>query len=178
MDDARLNSAHLLLSPRREQYRQAREALLGARGWLTLGAERLQALVRAGDDSSALLPGWPDRVLPGTRFLLVDHQAGWAHVLKPGINSIGRFNNNDIVLDGPMASRRHCVLLVHARGTCELHDTASRNGTFVNGRRVEAPVRLTSGDWLRLSSRLLLFVNERDYRAAYEDESHPATLCE
>ena len=178
MDDARLNSAHLLLSPRRAQYRQAREALLGARGWLTLGAEQLQALVRAEADSSALAPGWPDRVLPGTRFLLVDHQAGWGHVLKPGLNTIGRFKNNDIVLDEPTVSRRHCVLLVHARGNCELHDTASLNGTFVNGRRVGMPVRLTSGDWLRLSSRLLLFVSERDYQAAYEDESHPDTLCE
>jgi hypothetical protein len=178
MDDQRLNSAHLLLSPRREHYRCARAALLGARGWVTLGAEGLQALLRAEADSSALVPAGPDRLLPGTRFLLLDHQAGWAHVLKTGLNTLGRFPNNDIVLEELTVSRRHCVVLVHARGACELHDTASLNGTIVNGQRVRQCVRLTSGDRIQLARRMLLFVSERDYQAAYQDESHPDTLCE
>lgn len=178
MDDPRLNSMHLGISPRRQQYRAAREALLGARGWLTLGAEQLRGLLGAGDDSSALLPVRPEEILAGTRFLLVDHQAGWGHVLKPGLNTIGRLRNNDIVLEERTVSRRHCVLLVHARGAGELHDTASLNGTFVNGQRVRQPVRLTSGDWIQVDRRLLLFVSERDYQASYQDESHPDTLCQ
>jgi hypothetical protein len=32
------------------------------------------------------------------------------------------------------------VILVHATSGCELHDTASTNGTFVNGHRIHDPV--------------------------------------
>src|SRR5262249_22592387 len=85
MDDPRLNSMHLGITPRRQQYPAARDALLGARGWLTLGAEQLRGLLDAGDDSSALVPVRPEQVLAGTRFLLVDHQAGCGHVLKTGL---------------------------------------------------------------------------------------------
>ena len=72
-------------------------------------------------------------------------------------------------------SRRHCAILVHAWGGCELHDTASRNGTCVNGRRVGPPVRLASGDQVRVCRRLLLLVSEADYRAEAEDDAHPET---
>ena len=42
---------------------------------------------------------------------------------------VGRFPDNDIHFVELCVSRRHCVLLVHAWGGCDLHDTASRNGT-------------------------------------------------
>jgi hypothetical protein len=177
MADARLNSCHLEF-PRRQAYRRARDGLLGARGWLTLAAEGLRAL--AGDEdegpSSASLP--PGGALPGTHYLLVDHRAGYAYPLRTGLNTIGRLPTNDIVFEEIEVSRRHCAILVHAWGGCELHDTASRNGTFVNGRRVGPPVRLVSGDQVRVCRRLLLFVSEADYRAEDEDDDHPETALE
>ena len=113
--------------------------------------------------------GRPDQVLPGTKFLLVDPRAGVARPLRVGLNTIGRFPSNDIVLEDRCISRRHCVILVHARGGCELHDTASLNGTFLNGRRVREPARLTSGDCIRVYDRPLLFESEADDPAAPED---------
>ena len=173
MADPRLDSVHLGALPRRHEYRRAREALLGARGWLTLAAEQLHGLAGGGDDGSALPP-----VRPGTKFLLVDHEAGCAYPLRTGLNTIGRLPNNDIVLDEPAVSRRHCVVLVHAWGRCELHDTASRNGTLVNGRRVQEPVALASGDSIQVCRRRLLFVSDRDYRAALDADDYPQTLPE
>jgi pSer/pThr/pTyr-binding forkhead associated (FHA) protein len=52
-------------------------------------------------------------------------------------------------------SRRHCVVLVHASGGCEVYDTASRNDTRVNGRRVSR-ADLLPGDVLALCDQKFL----------------------
>ncbi len=178
MADWRLNSAHLGMLPRREDFRRARAALLEERGWLTRCAERLGGLAGDPDDSSALIPVRPEQVLPGTKFLLVDHQADARYALKVGLNTVGRLSSNDIVLPEIWVSRRHCVLLLHARGSCELHDTASLNGTSVNGQRLRGPTPLSSGDWIRICGRQFLFISERDYEAAGDDPDHPDTVVE
>lgn len=107
---------------------------------------------------------------------VADTQAGRTFRLKVGLNTVGRLPSNDIVFEDVYVSRRHCVFLVHAWGGCDLHDTASRNGTFVNGRRVCEPVRLTSGDRLQLPGKDLLFVAEGHYRIAAEAEGCPGTV--
>jgi hypothetical protein len=176
MSDPRLDSCHLGFDPRRQEYRRSREALLRERGPLTLAGEQLHGLLGAEEDWPSLLPFRPDQVIPGTRFLLVDHQADCYFVLKTGLNTIGRLTNNDIALEENWISRRHCVIIVHARGGSELHDTASLNGTWVNGRRVQHPVALASGDWIQVCHRLLLFVSEKDYQAEQANSGNPATM--
>jgi pSer/pThr/pTyr-binding forkhead associated (FHA) protein len=173
VSDPRLNSAHLGLLPRRQEYRQARAALQAERGWLTLAAERVERWAGEGDNWPSLLPR-PEEVLPGTKYLLIDRQTGDAYPLRTGLNTVGRLPDNDIVLNEIWVSRRHCALLVHARGGCELHDTASRNGTFVNGQRLTRPVRLSPGDRVGVAGRQFLFVRAED-AAGGEDEGHPDT---
>jgi hypothetical protein len=175
MSDPRLNSCHFECPSRRQQYRSARETLLGARGWLTLAAEQIRGLAGDSAEWPALLPVRPDQLVPGTKFVLADFTAGCAHPLKPGLNTIGRLPDNDVVWDENVVSRRHLVILIHAWGGAELHDTASLNGTFVNGRRVRQPVRLSSGDRIRVCDRQLLFLSEKDYQAGEGDDSHPPT---
>jgi hypothetical protein len=175
MADPRLNSCHFESLPRRQQYRSARETLLAARGWLTLAAENVRALVGDSADWPALLPVRPDQFIPGTKYFLVDFREDCAYPLKPGLNTVGRLPDNDIVWEEIVVSRRHCALLVHAGGGAELHDTASLNGTFVNGRRVRGPVPLSSGDRIRVCDRHLVLLSETDFRAAGEGEDHPDT---
>jgi hypothetical protein len=170
MSDPRLNSGHLEF-PRRQQYRRAREALLGARGWLTMTGEQFRAVVADADEWLVPL----GRLFPGTTYFLADPAADCAYPLKTGLNTVGRMPDNDICLGDGVISRRHCVVLVHAWGGCELHDTASRNGTFVNGVRLTSPVRLTSGDSVRLADRNLLFVAARDCQVE-EYDAHPGTV--
>jgi pSer/pThr/pTyr-binding forkhead associated (FHA) protein len=117
----------------------------------------------------------PEHLLPGPKYLLIDDQAGCFYVLETGLNTLGRLPDNDIVLEGSAVSRRHCVILVHAWGGCELHDTASRNGTFVNGQPCRQPIRLASGDEIRVCQRLLLLVRESDYQADGEADPNPST---
>ena len=54
--------------------------------------------------------------------------------------------DNDVVVADPSVSRRHCAVVVHTGQTCEIHDTASKNGTYLNGRRIDGPTRLAGGD--------------------------------
>src|SRR5262249_14628541 len=112
MSDPRLCSVHLEALPRRQEYRRAREVLLGNCGQHTRAVDAqyvAEALAkqRAG---GAITP-------PTQRFWLQDRDA--AHTLKPGLNTIGRMPDNDIaILDGSV-SRRHCAILVHSSHVCE-----------------------------------------------------------
>jgi hypothetical protein len=155
MTDPCLSSNHLEFQARREHFRHTRAALLGAQSGLTLAW-------------TALPPVRPHRALTGAAYRLVDQRTGRVHSLRVGLNRIGRLPDNDIVFEEICISRRHCVVLVHARGWCELHDNASLNGTFLNGQRIQRPMRLTPGDCIQVFDRPLLFEGEADDPAAPE----------
>src|SRR5215831_10804714 len=145
MADFRLDSGHFGICRRRYKYRKVRDALLSARGWLTLAAEGIQGLLGKVDDWPSLLHVQPAQLVPSPRNCLADPLANRCYPLRIGLNTVGRLPDNDIEFEEITVSRRHCVILVHAWGGCELHDTASRNGTFVNGQRLHRPVLLAAG---------------------------------
>lgn len=64
--------------------------------------------------------------------------------------TVGRDPGNDIILRDPKVSRHHAEI-VFERGFFVVHDLASANGTFVNGKRIRvAP--LTHGAQVRLGN--------------------------
>jgi pSer/pThr/pTyr-binding forkhead associated (FHA) protein len=154
MNDPRLNSVHLDCS-RREDFRRARDALLGARGQRTLSGEKDPAQARivspapsagGGQESAVAADHW-----------LLDRES--VYPLRTGVNTIGRLADNDVIIPGPYVSRRHCAILVHAGDGCELHDIASKNGTFVNGTRLSGPTPLHPGDEIRMCDRRFVFMS-------------------
>lgn len=66
---------------------------------------------------------------------------------------VGRSAEADVVLDDPTVSRRHAELLWRGGGWV-LHDLASRNGTWVNGR-VASRARICPGDLVRFAQQAL-----------------------
>lgn len=60
--------------------------------------------------------------------------------------TIGRGSDNDFILQDHCISRNHAILQSTETGEFLLIDLGSRNGTFVNRRRVSIPVTLKNGD--------------------------------
>ncbi|MBA4860790.1 FHA domain-containing protein [Streptomyces sp. PSKA54] len=58
---------------------------------------------------------------------------------------IGRADDNDLVIDDLVVSRRHAELRVHHDGTYEIVDLGSHNGTFLNGQPVDH-AQVSQGD--------------------------------
>jgi hypothetical protein len=157
MVDPRLNSLHL--DPvRRQDYRRARDHLLQSRGDHTLYAER-----QGGPDggvSSTFIRNQAAGAPADLKYWLVDKE--FIYPLKVGLNTLGRSGDNDVVVEDAYVSRRHCAILVHLHRACELHDTASKNGTFVNGAKLAGPTALKSGDEIRVCDRQFVFLAKSD----------------
>jgi hypothetical protein len=153
MSDPRLNSVHLK-AERKEDFRSARDALLGARGDQTLAIDAAKS-DHALTAPTAIVPSGA-KVSAEVRYVLVDKDL--IHPLKIGINTVGRMPDNDVIVADPYVSRRHVAILVHAQNGCELHDVASRNGTLLNGKPLNGPTPLKSGDCIQLSDHQLVFL--------------------
>lgn len=91
--------------------------------------------------------------------LLLVHQPGQSpRQVKLGAAPlrIGRTAENELVLPVPEISRQHCVLQV--QGTrATLTDLGSTNGTYVEGKRLSAPVALSDGAHVGLGGFTLVY---------------------
>jgi hypothetical protein len=153
MADPRLNSLHLDTT-RRQEYRRAREVLLNARGNQTLCAE--QGREEVPNASNTFIQNVGKEVPTDLDYWLVDRE--FIYPLKVGVNTVGRAPDNDVVVQDSYVSRRHCAILVHVGKGCELHDTASKNGTYLNGGKLTTPTFLQSGDEIRTCDRTFVFL--------------------
>ena len=111
------------------------------------------------------------RTESGSRYLPLVGSSCW---------TVGRSPDNDFVLGDPWISRNHAMLQCMEDGAFYLIDLGSRNGSFVNGRRVSIPVTLQSGDRLTFGQTELDFyspAHDREYSASDSfDFSVTATL--
>jgi adenylate cyclase len=95
-------------------------------------------------ETSAACHGW------------LEDSAGAGFPLR-GAFAIGRGEPNDLPLADDRVSRRHALIQAQGEGEFWLVDLGSRNGTYLNGRRVRQPVRLADGDQLQVGGTLLHF---------------------
>jgi DNA-binding winged helix-turn-helix (wHTH) protein len=102
---------------------------------------RLVAPVRAHDG-----PG-----LPRLRFKLETPEGEVP--LADGENLIGRDPEATVRIDVGGVSRRHARIVVNDADVT-LEDLGSKNGTYLRGRRVERPTRLTHGDEIRIGQKV------------------------
>ena len=76
--------------------------------------------------------------------------------LLAGDNILGREGAGIILLKSSTVSRRHARIAIDAGGAV-VEDLGSKNGTYVNDRRVTTPVPVVEGDQVRLGSLLFTF---------------------
>lgn len=94
----------------------------------------------------------------GRRFPLVNGQS-WA---------IGRGDGCPVLLDSRSVSRLHALIQRREGGDFQLVDLGSRNGSFLNGRRVSLPAPLRDQDHLLFGDQDLVFRNPAQAPAARE----------
>jgi len=101
--------------------------------------------------------------------------------LRQGETTIGRSPYCSVQLMSLQASREHAAISVSGDITT-LTDLASRNGTFVNGRRITSPTRLFIGDKIAIGGlELVLFESATipDAAASTQDNlAIPAAVLE
>jgi adenylate cyclase len=89
--------------------------------------------------------------------------------------SIGRATGNDVVVDSTKASRRHAVVHLQNIGEFWLVDLGSTNGTYLNGRRILQPLRLSHDDEIMIGETALKFCQphriSRDYQTTVAEET-------
>ncbi len=79
------------------------------------------------------------------------------HKLTKSPMVLGRGSGADIVLSGPLVSRRHAELTDTEHGLM-VTDLGSRNGLFVNGDKLNAPALLAPGDSLAIGENSFTLV--------------------
>ncbi|MDO5678201.1 MAG: FHA domain-containing protein [Propionibacteriaceae bacterium] len=90
-----------------------------------------------------------------TRFAITaGPQQGASVPVEPTIN-LGRAADSTLLLDDDYASARHAQLVQQDATTWIISDLQSTNGTYVNGKLVTEPVKVTVGDVVRIGKTLM-----------------------
>lgn len=73
----------------------------------------------------------------------------WNYPIDNSETLIGRSTDCNFILQAPSVSRNHCVIRVFGEGVY-LKDLGSRNGTYINGVRINDEKELRQNDIIRL----------------------------
>jgi adenylate cyclase len=76
-----------------------------------------------------------------------------------GLHSVGRHPSQDIQVMDRLVSKQHCLVRRATQGW-EVEDAGSRNGTFINNKRVEAATLLKHGDRIMVGATRITFEDE------------------
>jgi adenylate cyclase len=102
---------------------------------------------------------------------------GTRHPIQ-GSCSLGRTAANTIVLESPTVSRRHALIHLQNIGELWLIDFGSSNGTFLNKRRIQHPVRLSDGDQITIGDQIFTLRQTGAVSEQYKTERIQRTLRE
>ncbi len=94
--------------------------------------------------------------------------------LVRGEVSIGRSADNTLVLPDPFCSSHHAVLVV-SEGRCLIRDSGSKNGIFLNGKRVVGEVEIRAGDEVLLGQTRLSLDRKLLTNVELSDGPQPST---
>ncbi|HEY9863244.1 MAG TPA: adenylate/guanylate cyclase domain-containing protein [Candidatus Obscuribacterales bacterium] len=120
--------------------------------------------------------------LQPTPHLVLHTEGGNRYLPLMGKNywTLGRSEDNNFVIKDRWMSRNHAMLQRMENGEFFLIDLGSRNGSFVNGRRVTIPITLHNGDHIVFGQMELEFycpdVTQETDPSEPESEDFTATL--
>jgi pSer/pThr/pTyr-binding forkhead associated (FHA) protein len=174
VSEGHLNSIHLDLS-RREEFRRARQVILESRGTQTIQMEGNALRHNRGETIADPPTPKKEEEAGAVGYVLVEPNRH-PYSLKIGVNTVGRLPDNDVTITDPHASRRHCSVLVHTSSRCEVHDLASKNGTFLNGQKVTCPTLLKPNDEIRVGDHRFVFMRAADVAETASAPHHKTSI--
>ena len=125
------------------------------------GGDAAQTMVASAAPQAAPVMAW---------LAVVDGPSkGVTHQIHAGANTIGRAEDNDLVLTGSGVSRQH-ALVVAENEKLTLFDLASTGSTELNGQKLE-PAVLSTTSQMKLGESILMLVDV----AASENAAQPET---
>ena len=93
--------------------------------------------------------------------------------LRKDKTTLGRSADNDIPLLDPFSSGHHAAI-VCARGGFLIRDIGSKNGTFLNGKKVARDVELKRGDEILVGSTRVIFDKEVSSNVEVTESAAPS----
>ncbi|KAB2642271.1 MAG: FHA domain-containing protein [Verrucomicrobia bacterium] len=90
--------------------------------------------------------------------------------------TVGRSDDNSIVLAPETAASRHHAEFVEDGGTWTLRDLGSLNGTYVNGERIEWPRLLHLGDKIKIATEMMIYEEDAGNASAASGPTLSRTL--
>ncbi|MBI3735965.1 FHA domain-containing protein [Candidatus Sumerlaeota bacterium] len=97
--------------------------------------------------------------------LTVQGRANWVHTHAMGEKgriTVGRGPDNDVDLSDPHSSSQH-AMIARKGGGYIIRDLGSRNGTFINGRKIESDTLLNHGDQIRVGLTEMQFLTDAEH---------------
>ncbi len=92
--------------------------------------------------------------------------------------TIGRSDDNRVMLASKSSASRHHAELTENDGVWSVRDLGSMNGTRVNDERIEWPRVLRLGDKIKISSHVMVFEDDVDEQDASRKSSEPTVHLE
>ncbi|HEU0178970.1 MAG TPA: FHA domain-containing protein [Blastocatellia bacterium] len=137
-----------------------------APGRLESGREELRATAedesKIDDEITATdLAPIEDQNSPDPRLSLIGAGGFPAYTLRRSLTRIGRNSENDVVINSERVSRHHAEI-ARQGDVFLIVDKGSRNGVWVNRRRVESSAAIKSGDVIRIGRQEFTFIVRED----------------
>jgi serine phosphatase RsbU (regulator of sigma subunit) len=95
------------------------------------------------------------------------------HTLKRERTLIGRSEDNNLALPDPFSSGHHAVITPSDSGFY-VRDNGSKNGTFLNGKKVQGEIELKRGDEILVGSTRIIYDKELSSNVEVTEVVHPA----
>ena len=90
---------------------------------------------------------------------------------KKRVITIGRHSSCDIILDSETVSRRHASLTKLSNGAYTIQDLGSRNGTFINGKKIRGISNIT------LKDKIYIGRHQLSLKGKTKDLSDELAIC-
>jgi diguanylate cyclase (GGDEF)-like protein len=110
--------------------------------------------------------------------VLTGLEGGRVHVITADSTVVGRAPGCDLRIDDSSLSRQHCRIR-KTTGAWFVEDLGSRNGTTVNGMRIQAPQRLDDGALIQLAAgTIIMFSQQEDLEVQAEQRLYASAVLD